>query len=309
MTKRAVKAASPLDPRKDPGNELLRIIREDLALAISACSKHANWEKDRRAEAVRHARKAFKRIRATVDLLRDHADTSALEDVNTGVRDLGRRLSPIRDVAAIEETVLELQRSTKGKKKKRNIRIMHSLLSGSHTTTQIDHRARQDLMESVAESARTIQQNLDTLVVGGFQKKELLERIGRSWRRAQTRFRSKRKFLHGEEGFLHETRKRVIRLEQQLRVIRNVDSKTIGRMTTRLQEIASDLGKDNDLLVLSVALASVRDRFHELTPILQLESQISKKRSQLQKRAFKQGRSVLRAGGGRLGQRLIRRWK
>jgi CHAD domain-containing protein len=116
-------------------------------------------------------------------------------------------------------------------------------------------------------------------------------------------------FLEGHVEFLHETRKRVITLQQQMEVIRRLDPTRIARIITRLHDVATALGDDHDLVVLSGAMASERGRFHELTPILQLESQISKRRSRTQKRAFKIGSAVLEKKGRQLGERLMRRWK
>ena len=285
------------------------MIQQDLALAISACTQHENWEKDRRAEAVRHARKAFKRIRATADLLHGHADESVLIGLERNVRDLGRRLSSIRDRAVVEKTVAEFERTTKGKKKKRNIRIMCSILASSHPVNLIDHRSRQQVIEEVADDARKIQTEVTAIAIEKFHKEDVLKRVGRSWRRSRTRFRSRRMFLDGNVEFLHDTRKRVITLQQQMEVIQLLDPKPIARLITRLHDVATTLGEDHDLVVLSKAMASERDRFHELTPILQLESEIAKRRSRTQKYAFKIGSAVLKKKGRELGERLMRRWK
>lgn len=309
MSKPIVPTAAPLDPSIKVGKEIQRIIQEDLALAISACDQHQGWETRRRTEAIRLTRKAFKRIRATADLIRVRIDTKQIENLRDQVRDLGRRLSPLRDQHVIEKTVDELEQATAGKKRKRNVRVLRSVLSSSDSGSAMDHRSQEQLMSEIAEEARSLQTTMGSFHMNKLRRSDVLDRLARSWDRARIRFQSRRKFMGGHDEFLHETRKRVISLHLQLSVLHRIDPKPLRKTIKKLHRVSEALGSDHDLLVVSKALAEERDRFHALTQVLHLEDYMAKNRKNFQTIAYQQGRSALKASEKILRKRLVRRWK
>lgn len=309
MKSAAVTTAAPIDPANNVGEELQRILQEDLALSISACDQHATWETRRRAEAIRLARKAFKRIRATSDLLRTNSHAEEVDEIRTRARDLGRKLSPLRDRDVIEKTIDQLERATSGKKRKRSVRVMRTVLSASSSAKPLDHRTEEQVMMEVAEEARSLQKDISVLDFSDVSQREVLGRLARSWRRTRSRFRNRRLFKESQDDVLHETRKRVIALHLQLSALQLLDQKSLPKTITRLQRVAEALGTDHDLLVIFKSLASERDRFHELTQVLHLEAEMTKKRGRMQKRAFTLGSSALESSSRALRERLLKRWK
>ena len=309
MKSEAVTTAAPIDPEKNVGEELQRILQEDLALSITACHQHATWETRRRAEAIRLVRKALKRIRATSDLLRTGSHAQEIDEIRARARDLGRKLSPLRDRDVINKTIDQLERTISGKKRKRNVHVMRSILSASHSAEPMGHRSEEQAMAEVAAEARSLQNDIRALDLSDVSRREVLGRAARSWRRARMRFRSRRLFKESQGDFLHETRKRVISLHLQLSALQLIDPKPISKTINRLQRVAEALGTDHDLLVVFKALASERDHFHELTQVLHLEAEMTKKRGRMQKRAFSLGSSALEASSRALRERLLKRWR
>ena len=70
MSRDGVPRAVSIDPDRPVSREFHRVLVEELTFAIEACDSHGSWEIRRRSEAIRRARKALKRFRAVLDLLK-----------------------------------------------------------------------------------------------------------------------------------------------------------------------------------------------------------------------------------------------
>ena len=96
--------SSELRSGEPPGAGLLRILHEQLSRAadrMTAALSPPESAEDDTAEAVHEARKALKRTRAVLRLLRCALGEAAFQRENERARAIGRQLAPIRDAQAM----------------------------------------------------------------------------------------------------------------------------------------------------------------------------------------------------------------
>ena len=306
MKRSPVITAQPIDKREDVGAELHRMLVEELTLAITACETHMIWDARRRSEAIRLARKALKRYRAVLDLVRNSLPEPVFESARVQARDLGRRLSPLRDRDVVRKTIEELHETTTGRKRKRAIRTMRAVLSVGQYGESIDHRMAETMVSEVAVGIRALLEETRELNLSQVSRRDVLDQVHRSWRRTRSRFR--RSQPQADEQW-QETRKRVIRLHHQLSALRPLDAKRIGAVVHDLENVASLLGADHDLSLVEAYLLEQRHRFGMLTEVLVVERELERLRSRYGRKATRRARKALERRPGDVRRRLRSRWK
>ena len=89
MSRGGVPTATPIDPDRPVGDEFRRVLVGELRLAIEACDSHGSWEVRRRSEAIRRTRKALKRFRAVLDLVKGSVPAEDHEAMRIAARAFG----------------------------------------------------------------------------------------------------------------------------------------------------------------------------------------------------------------------------
>lgn len=219
-------------------------------------------------EAVHEARKALKRARAALRLLRPGMAKALYSEANAALRDAGRHLAPLRDIrsarAALEDLGAEAlapRLEEKEEAARRNLRLEEcvALLT----------RAAGDRRPAPEPRA---------LVKG-------LRRIYRKGRKALARAEE-----NPTPEALHEWRKHVKYLANSLEILGAADPKA-GR---RAAKLADRLGDDHDLAMLAAGNLPGR----------KLRKRIDSRRRKLQKKAFALGESLYRPKPKRFVRKL-----
>jgi CHAD domain-containing protein len=309
MSRGRVPSARPLDPALPVSDEIKRVLREELQQVLDACESHESWEVRMRSEAIRRARKALKRFRAVLDLVKGSIDAESHEAMRVAARGLGRRLSPLRDRDVIMGLLASLQQDVSGRKTREAIRLASAVLSASQAIpTARDHREDEAIVASVGADIPSVAAQLHATDFAKVDHDFVIGRLERAWRHHRRRF-------HEDAGEnddlsrLHETRKRVIRLQLGLSAIRNVSAKSIRREIRRLKAVAGSLGRDRDLSLLEDLIVTHADRFPESDPRARVEREIRSRRRALQKNAIRNGRQASRRSPKAARQRLEKWWK
>ncbi|BDC51952.1 CHAD domain-containing protein [Bryobacterales bacterium F-183] len=94
---------------KDPGADILRIVTEQLDVAITQLEQRRTSQSKR----IHEARKAIKKTRSALRLIRRAIPTEAYDAAITTLRDVARSLAPLRDADVMQQTAAALTNKPK----------------------------------------------------------------------------------------------------------------------------------------------------------------------------------------------------
>ena len=226
-----------------------RIVVEELDSATQRLSGRQRKDRD---EAIHEARKSVKKIRGALRLVQFDLGTTYRKE-NRRFRDLGRKLSELRDAAAIIETfnaVLERHKSSLQTNTLDSIR--HGLDKSKHETElnldveKVVERAIATL-EGAKKRVRTWPLNAD-----GFQA--IAPGLKITFRRGRKIMATAYKDPRPEN--YHQWRKRVKDLWYQVRLIENLWAGVVQAHEASLKQLETWLGEDHNLVVLREKLES-----------------------------------------------------
>lgn len=233
---------------------------------------------------IHEARKALKKARAALRLLRPGLEPAAYRAENALLRDAGRSLAPLRDTTALRDVLDALRERKAGD---RRVAVLARLATGLQVEEKrfaTEPAARE---AALASCLRLLKQSLaraerpDFADIGGKPLAKGMRRIYRKAREALAGARASR-----TPEALHEWRKQTKYL---LNAIAMVDGAQKGRMkktVRRAEKLADRLGDAHDLDLLA---ARARRRARDFRS---LEALIGKRRAKLEKRAFALGRRL-----------------
>jgi CHAD domain-containing protein len=245
-----------LKKRKRVGDDVRRVVQEQLDEAAERLSVR-NGDRDK---AIHDARVCFKKIRAALRLMRDPLG-GKFEEENIFYRDLGRRLSDVRNNVALLEAFAKLKE-----------RYGDELAPGALSAQ------RRPLAESNARQSR--------------EKGRAMAEVGRSLKAGRRRtanwplpnkgFRSlapglKRTYREGRRQFaiackrptvtnLHEWRKRVKDLWYQLRLVKKVWPAEMKELAAEMEKLGDYLSDHHDLALLRETAADHAQKNKDESP-------------------------------------------
>ncbi|HST55032.1 MAG TPA: CHAD domain-containing protein [Solirubrobacteraceae bacterium] len=275
----------------------------DLALGLL-------YEQDARSieEAVHETRKALKRLRALVRLLREELGSQTFERENAALREIGRSLAGARDAEVLHATLRALVSGRSSELRSGGVRKLQAVLVVE----------RELATERLAGAAGLRAQALDELRAvrgravgwplsgGGFATVEPgLRRVYRNGRR---RGRAARRT--GTAVALHDWRKRVKDLRYMAELLEALEMP--GARQQRMRKAARDakrigelLGEEHDLALLSERVDSLRALFAgDRAGRRRLLRQINRQRKRLRAEALEQGERLYRRSPASFTRRL-----
>lgn len=307
MTRR-VPSARPIDPGLPVREELPRIIRDELRLVVDACSVYASWQMRMRGTSVRRARKSLKRIRSVLDLVREGIDPDVALRMYRDCRDMGRHLGPLRDRDVVRSLLGRLEEEAGSARRRREFRLATTVLAASEPALVVrDHRAEEETVAMVGAEARRVLQGLDDVDFSNVDRNLVLDRIHRQWRRAYARFQTD--FRGDDIEWLHDTRKRIIRVQASLQPLLKIRPTSIRRTINAVKRVADDLGDDHDLSVLADLIDQHRSRMTDAGGIDVIERELARRGRKLRELARRRGRVTFKKTPDEVRARLTRWWK
>jgi len=270
------------DPRREFEREIER------ALALLRTSPFTE-------KAAHECRKAIRKSRAILRLMRNAVGETACSRENEALRDAARQLSAVRDSAVRLETLARLaKRGPAGASRARMLELRraareeHQRLTASLRQSKVLERMARALQASLE---RTSQWRLPRprwpIMASG------IERIYRRGRKALRAARSR----PGVQT-LHESRKQAKNLRDAMAVLGPVGSRRVVKLEKRAEAIADALGRDHDLAMLAAPRQSTLDKA--------VRGDVQKKRRKLQTRALRKAGKLYRRKPGRFVSRLGR---
>ena len=223
------------------------------------------------------------------------------------VKELARRLGPLRDRDVIEGLLDELEREVVGRRRREAIRLAKVMLVADRPEFLVrDHRAEEEIMTTAGRDAQSLLERMrviDFLVV---DRMLVLDRLEDLHRRARKRFHGD--FEVRDPEWLHTTRKRVILLQHGTRPLISLKPGVLGTWVADLKRVADLLGDDHDYAVLESALSEREGAGEALDPLGVISEQIEGRRSRLRRRAKRRGRKTLDRFSSAMRSRLEHWW-
>jgi CHAD domain-containing protein len=239
--------------------------------------------------SVHEARKALKRLRALLNLIRMGLNEDDLEREKQRLRDIAGSLAGARDAQVMVETASTLQNGEMPRAGQTTARVLMTTLE----------KRRDEAEEKLADgharlpvhAFREAQDALETLPLGDLGLDEVLEGFTKTYQRGRKLHAEIAQGGADDERF-HDLRKQVQQHWRHLQLFCNVWPKMLRPQIALAHELAETLGKDHDLSVLA---AYVRDNAGTLGPSKGVDAYL---------RLCEKAQEKLRSDADLLGRRL-----
>lgn len=290
-----------LEPDETVSEAFSRTAREQLQSAEEALTERLD---DDPIEAVHGARKAIKKERALLRLVRGASDRRERRQENAELRTAGRALSGTRDADVMISALDDLAERYAGQ-------IPHTQFTALRERLESDRdalRAQSDDHSAAAAAATRLAGSRER--IGEWQLSEsgwraLEDGLTRSY--GEGRKAMRRAAKRPSDQRLHEWRKRAKDLWYQLRLLTPAGGETIRGQAKDAHALGDLLGDDHDLAVLHGTLQRVgADVPVDLHAVLAL---VDHRRAELQSHAFSLGERVYAESPKAFVGRIHRYWR
>lgn len=277
------------------------VVRQELAQDLGRAVR-ALRSGNRSDPRIHDIRKRLKHCRALLRLLRKSLGDDAYQVENARLRDAARPLMPVRDAAVLVRALDDL--CPRG----RDGRTFCSSIRGAlrresrERREQLNRKALSSSAQLVSGVARRMRM-LPPARLTRADAAQAVKRVYRSGRRAMTAAGQQR----SRDG-LHEWRKQVQYLANQLESLLPLMHKGLRKIYNTSNRLAGDLGDDHDLALLHDKIIQHRKLDGgvdaEVDALLQ---QLGRRRAKLQRKAYRRGKRLFAIGARRLETRLKHR--
>ena len=227
------------------------------------------------AASIHNARKAIKRARAVLRLLRCNGNTDAVKRQDCTLRDAGRILAKSRDTHIQLDALKQLSICRKSS-------LCRDLIQRLSDQEKHEVKEAGKHLSRFTRAIRSTESKLPDLLAPGFEEETLALALEKSYRRSRKCYKRVRKTTTGKK--LHEWRKTAKTFSYHLDLLAGIAAKKLKTVTRNAHQLTDYLGDDHDLFLLLQALT------HATGPdAIRVKRELRKRRSKLQKCAFKVG--------------------
>ena len=242
-------------PGEPLDREIARIAGEEIAIAVKSLGERGRA----RAEGIHEARKSIKKIRALLRLVETHLG-EAYSNEQAALRDIGRRLSEVRDRHVVVETLDRLRKKYSRKLRATDVANLRRALVAERISAEKQSGLTRTLPE-IRSSLETIAQRIGewhSRVKGLALIEDGLENTFRRGRKALAKARR-----HPSDQAYHQLRKRVKDYWYEVRLLEDFWTRSWKQREASLRDLEDSLGNDHNLVVLREAiLKSARANRH-----------------------------------------------
>ena len=245
-------------------------------------------------ENIHEARRHLKKLRALLRLLRTEIPKAIFAKENRFFRDIGRKLSPVRDARVLVKTAESLRK--KSEKRRQALARFVAILKGDETAVSQQH---QNGFAKLIDPAlgRVERWPMDRLTEDG-----LLNGIQKTFRRGRKAFHKTQK--NRDDKRLHDLRKRAKDLEHHLRLLKQERICGRGKRLKTITGLADCLGADHDLAMLNARLNHEKFLF-DPKDNQKIAKEICRRRSKLQKSALKLAKKIYAEKPARFARKTV----
>jgi len=250
-------------------------------------------KKDGKSDATVHdVRRELKRARATLRLLRKSIGGPAYRRDNWAIRDVARLLTPLRDAKVLVRTLGRLRRVDDDN----DLRAAGSVLRRQFQEERqaIGRRLLPRHLVAAAATLQSVKGRIREIPRARLDEVAISEGLGRVYKAGRRAFRRAKD--NATDARLHEWRKQVKYLLNQIDVARQLRGAKLKKRRKYSNGLADILGDDHDLAVLNAKINASAD--HEVSRRFALR--IEKRRALLQREARRLGKLLYSATARRL---------
>jgi CHAD domain-containing protein len=222
-------------------------------------------------KAVHETRKALKRLRAIMRLLREELGEEAFARENAALRDAGRHLAGARDAEVMVSTFEQLLERNRRVGRRRGVARLRRALRAERAAATARALGDEITRTQVLGELRAIRRRVEAWPLQGSAAVEALEpSLERLYRQGRRRYRRAARGKGDRARAMHEWRKRVKDLRyaaemlqrhdpargrvlsgRRLRAAERERAKAIRRIARRADRLGEALGEEHDLAVLA----------------------------------------------------------
>ena len=250
-----------------------RIVIEQAEQAIEGLESQRGSQDD----AIHDARVCFKKIRAVLRLVQTEFGADTFRQENICYRDAGRRLSVIRDQAALRETFEKLTVRFAEQLAPNAFAELHRSLRQSSRAQRLE---KKKAMLAVAKITATARRRVEhwPLQQDGFTA--LRQGVKGVYKRGRQRFANA--LAQPSVEHLHEWRKDVKNLRYQVHLLTPMWSTMLGGLGDELEKLGEYLSEDHDLALLRQRLLEPAEPTDNRMDLEALIALIDRRRGELQ---------------------------
>ncbi len=213
------------------------------------------WSAGTRGIAIHETRKALKRLRALLRLVKSGMSAAEWSQSNEAFKSAGRRLSAARDREVLQQTVARLSESAPPPLAKA---LRTFLATDEWTSGQADVLSSAKMKAEVLADVAALRLRVKAWKIEGAAGDTVLEGVAVGYRRAKKEFR-----LACDEPtdcHIHDLRKSIQVHWRQLRLIETIWPPVVNARASAAQALAQTLGDYQDLSCLSEAVQKTEFR-------------------------------------------------
>jgi CHAD domain-containing protein len=288
------------EPDESVREAVLRCAREQLDRAVQELDQ--KFEDDPVA-AVHAARKAVKKERSLLRLVRGTLSGKQRARENAALREAARGLSGVRDGHVMVQTIDGMSERFAGQVPERTFNVVREQLIRERDAERAGLAGSQPSTQAF-EDLRVVRGRIDDWKLKRDDWRAIDAGLLRTYRRGRKAFRRAR----GEPSIenLHAWRKRVKDQWYHLRLLAPVCGPAVRGQAKEAHRLADLLGEDHDLGVLREALERIAPDV--AVDLVALEGLIDYRRDELQAEAMNFGHRLYAEKTKALGRRLHRCW-
>jgi CHAD domain-containing protein len=237
--------------------------------------------------AIHDARVCFKKIRAALRLVETETDVDIFRQENLCYRDAGRRLSAIRDTAAILEAFDKLTARFAEQLSANAFAELRQSLRQSSTTPRLD---KQKAMLTVAKTIGAARRRVEHWPIHRDDFAALEQGVKRVYKQGRQSFTNA--LAQPSVEIFHEWRKDVKYLRYQIRLLKPIWSMMLEKLGDELETLGEYLSEDHDLALLRQHVLDAVEPTDNGTDVDALIALIDLRRGELQVEAKRLGERV-----------------
>jgi len=239
-------------------------------------------------EVVHEVRKAFKKIRGCLRLIRDQTDF--YKEENAFFRDEGRRISDIRDATSVIEIFDDVYDRYSDQLYQKTFHKYREHLFSKREEMAKDVLKDRGVLKTIEKQLTDKCEDIDQWKIDIQTFEEISPSVERVYQRGRKGYQ---KAVETEStADFHEWRKRVKYLRYQLDLLNRIWPDFMEAWEDELHDLSDLLGDDHDLYMLGTLVEQEKDRFADRESFELVKSLISFRRSKLQAEALSLGKRL-----------------
>ena len=237
--------------------------------------------------AIHETRRCLKRLRAILRLVKKEVGKTIYDRDNQYLRNLGQKLSELRDTTVVGQTLASLQKQfpqilgTSAWKT-----IKKDLVSAQHSRP-----ARKKIMTAIAPKLKIARSRVANWPLEFGEPLKLRKALRKTYKKSQRTM--KHTLAEQQAENFHEWRKQVNHLRHQLQILRTMKIGTVKKALKISQALTRTLGLQHDLTVLSQRLSKL-NQSGQKTELHRLEKLIKSCQANYATEAIKLGQQLSR---------------